>query len=284
MKIILTMVLLVLCLSDVSAQLVMEQQNAVPAYFYPGSESWTRMITALAGAGMIIVNPLNGPGNTKKTEYASAIMAAHRAGIKVLGYVDTGYLGAVEGRRTRRGYSDALSWQMQIQDDVDKWYRLYGADGIDGVFFDDVVNTCGKNSNNVRLYAEIRGYAKKSRPGAYVVANPGANVPQCLEGIADTLLTYEGDYHCYVADASCSSQAGYTSNGWTPKDARKIWHVVYGVPASKFESLITLSKSRGAGYIFVTDQIGAPGNPYAALPSYFSVEVADVRGTRPTAK
>jgi hypothetical protein len=277
--ILLAMSLSVMSASVAYGQITMEQKIAVPAYFYPASNgSWGKMVRAAPAVGIVVANPQSGPANIANANYKSSIAVLHQAGIKVLGYVDTGYFGLVGGRSTtREGDPDSLSWNFQIEKDIDTWYALYGASKLDGIFFDDVANTCGKNNRNVSLYTQIFLTLKHNHPDAYVVANPGTNVPECLKNIADTLVTFEGDYHCYISDAKCTGGAGYVPNQWTSLDPRKIWHIVHGTPTSQFPNVIVLSKQRNAGYIFVTDVAGSPHNPYAALPSYFSAEEVAVR-------
>ncbi|WP_327106119.1 spherulation-specific family 4 protein [Nonomuraea glycinis] len=69
---------------------------AVPAYFAPG-ELWDRL--ADPGVGIVVANPFSGPGKDADPAYAQAISDARAAGVTVLGYVATGYLGST-GRAT----------------------------------------------------------------------------------------------------------------------------------------------------------------------------------------
>src|SRR5262245_28370658 len=73
---------------------------AVPAYVAPG-EDWARLRDAGGAVGIAVANAANGPGQYD-AGYATAIAAARRAGISVLGYVDTGYFGTT-GLATRDG-------------------------------------------------------------------------------------------------------------------------------------------------------------------------------------
>jgi hypothetical protein len=56
----------------------------VPAYFLPGAD-WASLHSPAVGHA--ILNPETGPG--PHAGYAAAVAAAQRAGVKVLGYVDT---------------------------------------------------------------------------------------------------------------------------------------------------------------------------------------------------
>lgn len=81
---------------------------------------------------------------------------------------------------------------------------------------------------------------------------------QCFENTMDTLLTFENSYEVYISSA-------FTPNTWTPKDNRKIWHIVYRVPQDKIADITALSSSRGAGYLEMTDDDNP--NPYDNVPS-----------------
>ena len=247
------------------------QQVAVPAYFAPPS-FWPQLISPV---GMAIANVSNGPNNSVDATYTSAIQSAQQAGVKVLGYVDTGYFGGSSpARLTRLGQSDANSWTAQIEQDVDTWYNLYGTNGLGGIFFDDGQNVCGTNNQYVTLYTDIMNYVKGNHPGAYVVVNPGVSVPQCLENVADTLLTFEGSYACYTNDPSCPAGEAFTPPTWTSTDPQKIFHIVYAVPEASLANAVALTKQNNAGFVYLTTAQLAD-NPYATLPDFFAQEVID---------
>ncbi len=255
------------------------QSIGVPAYFYPtpgaSPNYWTEVTQTTPKVGFVVANVSNGPNFGVDPNYSAAIAATHNAGTKVLGYVDTGYFGGTSpARTTRLNQADVNSWTTQIEQDVDAWYSLYGSAGIDGIFFDDGQNVCGANNEYVTLYTDILNYVKQNHPGAYVVTNPGTAVPQCLENIADTLLTFEGSFDCYTNDSNCPTGQGYTPLSWTPVDPRKIYHIVYAVPSASLASISTLTKQNNAGVVFITDATLA-GNPYGSLPSYLITEATD---------
>src|SRR5689334_22388288 len=103
------------------------QHIAVPAYFAPSSAYWTQLTQAKVGVA--IANPSNGPGTAFDQGYANAIQAAANAGVRVIGYVDTGYFGTT-GRTTRTGQTTTAAWTSQSEGDVATWYSLYGAYGL----------------------------------------------------------------------------------------------------------------------------------------------------------
>ena len=64
--------------------------------------------------------------------------------------------------------------------------------------------------------------------------------------------------------------------GWVSRyDPSRFVNVVYATSGSDLASAVSLSASRRAGYLFVTNLPASP-NPYGALPSYWSQEVAAV--------
>jgi lysophospholipase L1-like esterase len=252
------------------------QQIAMAAYSNPTSDrsDWDRLINADSSkASVLVANVLNGPGSEVDDGWVNVIGRAHASGKHILGYVDTGYFGAADGRLTRLGSSAAKDWLTQAEQDVDAWYHLYGS-SIDGIFFDDGYNQCGNSNAYPQLYAELNYYAKRYHPGAMTVLNPGTVVPQCYENSADVLLTFEGSYDTYESSA-------YQALGWTPSSPSKIWHIVYGVPADKISLVDETSQTRGAGYVEITDDVLS--NPYDQQPgaAYWSAVQAAVPGGTP---
>ena len=147
------------------------QHVAVPAYFSPGSY-WTQLTQAKVGVA--IANPDNGPGTAFDQGYANAIRAAANAGVRVIGYVDTGYFGTT-GRTTRTGQTTTAAWTKQSEGDVATWYSLYGSYGLSGIFFDDALADCA----HVGLYQAVNTYTKQNHSGAYTVDNPGTAAESC---------------------------------------------------------------------------------------------------------
>jgi len=251
------------------------QQIADPAYINPTASpsTWDHLIGSTHGTvGIAVANVLNGPDYEAHSDWASVISRAHDAGIKVLGYVDTGYFGTTSpGSPTRLGSTATHDWISQVEQDIDAWYRFYGSD-MGGIFFDEAQNDC----TYAPLYQAIDDYVKRYHPGALTVENPGIGVPQCFQNTADVIVTYEGSYADYTADPSSDPNA-YQPLSWTPVDPNKIWHIVYGASSqSDMENAVSLSKSRGAGYVFVTND--TLPNPYDTLPptSYWSDEQTQI--------
>ncbi|MFC4116698.1 spherulation-specific family 4 protein [Nonomuraea zeae] len=264
-----------------AADAVLDQQVAVPAYFLPSGESlpyWNEMNTTASKPGVLVANVASGPDNEVKPAYAAALSAAHAAGIKVIGYVDTGYFGTT-GRpenRTRLGSLAVEDWRAQIQSDINKWYQFYGS-SIDGIFFDQAQNACGPTTGSetwVDLYREVTAYVKKYHPGATTIANPGVSPAECFEDAADILVTFEGSYSSYL-----NRQDPYLPSAWEADyDPKRIWHLIYDVPdATALATVIATSKANNAGYVYVTDDVLA--NPWDKLPPYMPQQVTAAKGS-----
>jgi hypothetical protein len=245
---------------------VVSTRLAVPAYFYPG-QYWAQLGDAAPTVGLAVANPNSGPGDAPNTDYATAISDARDAGVKVIGYVDTGYFGTT-GRTTRGGQTSAAAWTAQIESDVDSWYSWYGGDGLGGIFFDDGLNDCGAGDDHVQLYIDIRGYVQGKSDRATVVDNPGTGAEQCYTRAADTLVTFEGNYASYTS---------YQPPAWEASaDPGQLWHLVYATPQSNLDDAVSLARSRNVGYLYVTPD-DLP-NPWDTLPAdpYWTRELDDV--------
>ena len=245
-----------------SANTASVQHIGVPAYFNPngspGSGFWTQLDQSGSAVGIAIANPNNGPGTAFDQGYANAIRAAASAGVRVIGYVDTGYFGTT-GRTTRGGQTTTAAWTTQAEGDVDNWYSWYGSYGLSGIFFDDGLNDCGTNNAHVALYQAVGAYVKQNHSGALTADNPGTAADQCYASAADVLVMFEGTY------------ASYTS--WAPpawelssSNPNQFWHLVYDTPTqADMENAVSLSKQRNAGYLYVTND-NLP-NPWDTLPT-----------------
>jgi Spherulation-specific family 4 len=273
------------------------QQVAMPAYWSPAFEPGTSMFARLAATtpapGIVVVNGSHSrPEVPFDTAWADAFRTLHAAGIRALGYVDTGYFGievsaGTPAHRTRsdgpgRGGRAKADWLAQIQRDIDDWFDLYGADGLGGIFLDQTTASCGPNRAYVQLYRTVVAYARRNRPDTFVAMNPGRSVERCYAGVADTLVTFEGSYAQYLDRPA----AAWELDG--PADW--FWHLVYDVPdATRMARVVALSKQRNAGLVYVTDdRLSADGHehPWDTIPAeeYWRAELSAVYGPAPSTR
>ncbi|KAB8213185.1 Spherulation-specific family 4-domain-containing protein [Aspergillus novoparasiticus] len=252
------------------------QQVAIASYINPLGDpaSWERLLTYdTKKVSVLVANVLNGPDYVVDDNWKSVINQVASQGKKILGYVRTGYLGVSQQQfTTRLGSHDLADWASQIEQDIDKWYELYDT-SLGGIFFDEGWPECGPNNIYADLYAYINDYTKRKHPGAYTVLNPGSPIAQCFEDTMDTLLTFESSYETYTSS--------FVPNDWTPKDPRKIWHIIYKVPQDQIVNVATLASSRNAGLLEITDD--DQPNPYDNLPNeaYMKAVIGAVSGGTP---
>ncbi|KAI9703551.1 MAG: hypothetical protein M1820_005855 [Bogoriella megaspora] len=250
-----------------------DQQVAIASYINPLADpgAWNRLLSYdNKKVSVLVANILNGPDSVVNPGWKAVIDKAIANGKRVIGYVRTVYLGVSQQQfTTRLGSHDLVDWTSQIESDVDKWYELYG-NGIGGIFFDEGWNDCGPNNIYADLYKYINSYTKRKHPNAFTVLNPGATMPQCFESTMDTLMTFESSYESYTRS--------YVPNDWIPKDARKIWHIIYNVPQGEVANVANLARQRGAGLVEITGDV-LP-NPYDNLPNdaYMQTLMAAVEG------
>jgi hypothetical protein len=226
------------------------QYILIPAYFYPtddddSSSSWSKM-DIIAGGGIAIMNPYNGPTASVIADYTLAITQLREAGVKVIGYVYTSY-----GARSA----------ANVTADVDAYYAQYT---IDGIFFDEVSDQVA----DVPYYQELSSYVYKTAADSTVALNPGVATAEEYISIANITVVFENSADNYINHYVAPS---YMDNYPTYKFA----HMVHTTSSAELEQVAELSYQRGAGYVFVTEDIMP--NPYDMVPSYLDTEVGDLQ-------
>jgi hypothetical protein len=208
----------------------------IPAYVAP--HELASLMHSPNRPRMVIVNPDSGPGLHEARAYGDAVRALQAAGVRVLGYVPTGY----GGRPLTEVLADVRRYLS--------WYR------VDGIFFDEA-------SSDAALlpYYRALGRAARGAGGATVVLNPGVPPASGYFDVADVVVTFEGT-HAGYADAM---QA-------TPEWLRRmrpdrVAHLVYGATRAQAQDAVA---GAAAGYVYVTS--GAMPNPWRILPAYLRDE------------
>ncbi|WP_167544549.1 spherulation-specific family 4 protein [Micromonospora chersina] len=251
------------------------QRLGLPAYWSPatadGRAMFERLGRAGPAAGIVVVNgSRSAPELPYDPHWGHAFTLLHRAGARPIGYVDTGYLGLTfggPGQVTRpdgpgRGRSDVDSWTAQIDRDIDDWYRVYGAAGLQGIFLDRTTALCGPDDGYVDSYRAVVARIRERHPGAYLVMNPGRTTERCYRDLADTLVTFEGPYRDYL---------DWRPSGWEGElPAERFWHLVYAAPGpAGLRRAVALSKGRNVGFVHVTDgshTVDGLGHPWISMP------------------
>ncbi len=225
------------------------QKIAIPSYFYPGS-LWTQMEQAVPTVSTAIINPASGPGPNQNPDYVNQVQKSQAAGLSVLGYVHTSY-----GARSIEA----------VKTEINNHYEWYG---VNGIFLDEASTDCSLASS---YYNELYNHIKAKGGSAVVVLNPGTQTNECYTNVSDVLLTFEGTYNTY--------SSRYSAPSWVSRyPPSRFWHLVYSTSNTRaMERAVSLSKQRGAGWVYVTPD-NLP-NPWDTLPSgsYWSKELSAVQ-------
>jgi hypothetical protein len=220
------------------------QSTFVPAYFY-SSSVWDQVIDTSPHPTVMLLNVDNGVGTSPLSHFQSLVKQAQDAGITVLGYSSTEY-----GARSISSVESEIS-------EYKSWY------GVNGIFLDLTQGTSGEFS----YYQTLANYIRSTISGGIVWLNPGSYPDPNFMSIANVVMVFEGSYSSYLSDQVPSWISQYSPSQFA--------HVLYDTPQSDFPSAVNLSRQRRAGHLFVTDLSGS-GNPYGALPSYWSQEASAV--------
>jgi hypothetical protein len=219
------------------------QRAFIPAYF-PASV-WSQAAAGKPAPSAMILNPATGigAGTAPAPEFQAAARQAKGAGSAVLGYSST---------------ADGLRPIGQVEADVRNYRAWYG---VTGIFLDSVNGV----SAELPYYEQLTSYIRKIIPGASIWLNPGIYPDQQYMSLGNVVMVFEGTYAQYRA----AQVPGWAHNF----PATKFADTIYGAATSaQAISAISLSRSRNTGYLYVTNLTGA--NPYDALPSYWSTEMA----------
>ena len=212
----------------------------IPLYTYPTDGSWTAVIQAKHSYPnvpfMAVINPDNGPGHSRDSNYVHGIKDLQAAGVKVLGYVPTAYA------------ADSISSVKAEVDHYNTWY------GVDGIMFDEMNNQQGYEA----YYSTLGSYVHSLFPDSLTMGNPGTEVPTSYIGTLDVLNVYESNGY---PELSFITYAGYSPSNFSV--------IVIG---SSLDTSFLTGLSGVASWVYATD--ATLPNPYDALPSYFTAEVA----------
>jgi len=213
--------------------------TVVPLYSYPTNAAWRTVIDAKLAHPTVpvvaVINPANGPGASKNTDYANGISALVKAGVRVLGYVSTSY--------TKRAES-------LVKADIDTYRAWYPE--VTGIFFDEQSNTVGGED----YYRRVDAYAR-SKNLTFTVGNPGADTAPSYVGTVDVILIYESS-GLPVNKANADWHASY--------DRHNFGIIPYGVQMLD-PAFIAQAKTK-VGYLYVTGD--TLPNPWDTVPDYFA--------------
>lgn len=210
----------------------------VPLYTRPNHESWAGLVAIKGRHPAVkvaaIVNPASGPGATRDAAYEAGIGRLVAAGIRVIGYVATGY-GALPANAV------AL--------DLARWRQHYP--GVEGVFLDEVPTQAAQRFHYGQIAADARRHGF-----SLLVGNPGISTDVAFAEWFDVLIAYEqpgwpgpGEPSAELAARFGKQKFGmlaYETAGFTPEAAADA--------ASRF------------GWMYVTED--AQPNPWDTLSGH----------------
>jgi hypothetical protein len=223
------------------------QKAFVPAFFSPGA-GWAQAVSSKPPPSVMILDISGtGAGTAPDPGLQAEARHAEAAGVKVIGYSATDY-----GQRPA----------AQVKADVRNYKAWYG---VNGIFLD----LAAESPAQLGYYRGLADYIRRVDPGATVWFNPGTYPDQRYLSIANVVMVFEGPYASYRQQQVPSWAYHYP--------AAKFAHTVFATPASQLADAVSLSRSKHAGYVYVTDRAGA--NPYDGLPSYWSREAAATTGS-----
>lgn len=222
----------------------------VPAYFYPeaaGATEWARLTAAASQVSVTaIINPDSGAGSAYDPTYAQAVIDFKSAGGKVLGYVSTNW-----GQRDLQA----------VKSDIDNYANWYP---VDGLFFDE----SGENASELGYFTTVANYARQSKPGATLIANPGTVPNEAYMALFNSVVVYENP---------ASKLSAYVPPAYLTKySADHFGMLVLNGSQAVMEQQVAFAASNNLGYVYVNDR-PVRANEWGALPAYWDAEVAAVK-------
>jgi hypothetical protein len=216
------------------------QRAFVPAFFY-ASGIWQQAAdTKPVPSYMILDISGLGAGSGPVGHFQSIVKKEQAVGVTILGYSSTAY-----GTRP-------LS---QIEADVRHYKAWYG---VTDIFLDEVKGI----TSQLPYYRKLAHYIRSANPGTSIWINPGDYPDPSYMSVSNVVMAFEGPYSLYHNIDVPSWVFDYSPDRFA--------NTVYATSGSQVTSALNLSKTRNAGYVYVTN--GSGGNPYSALPSYWSTE------------
>jgi hypothetical protein len=210
----------------------------VPLYVHPAVDpgAWRALERAAHRLYGVVLNVADGPGpGAPDAAFTAAARRLRDAGVRLFGYVDTGY--------GTRPVQDAAR-------DVRRHREWYGARGV-------FLDRAAAGRDRLPYYRRLAHAARLGGARA-VVLNPGVHPDPAYADLADLLVTYEGTWTDYAAAAV---------PGWTAAHPpARFCHLVYGVPGdAAARDVARTAARRGAGVHCAVP--GTPPNPWQHTPA-----------------
>lgn len=216
------------------------QSAFVPAFFY-GAGIWTQAAHSKPAPKVMILDISGmGAGTAPEPHFQSVVRQAKEAGVTILGYSSTAF--------AQRPLS-------QIEADVRNYKAWYG---VTDIFLDEVHG----EGSQLPYYRTLSSYIHGINHGSSIWLNPGNYPDEGYMSVGNVVMTFEGPYTSYTGIHVPSWAYRYSPSRFA--------NTIYATAGSQVHNAINLSRSRNAGYVYVTNRSGS--NPYDGLPSYWATE------------
>lgn len=231
------------------------------ADYYKNENSQWGKVLDVDHLGFTIINNANGAGAEKSTDFEKQVAIARNKGVKILGYVHTGY-----GQRDK----------TEILSDVRKHIEWYG---VDGIFLDETIS--GWTAEQVALiphYQELHDEIKKLNSRLFVVANPGTNTIEAVLPTADIFMTYESNANQYITAKDYKDRdIIITQPYYRTQPKARFWHVVYGVTPENYLKVMERAQKEHVGHVYFTDKMKEDNKKpdYSKAPSPYLLDVQE---------
>jgi len=238
--------------ASVASAATLPAHIVVPAYWFPGTSSWSRLTADGAPTvAAAILNPCApdgtcSPGQVVNPATLADMRRAVAAGITFYGYVWTNF-----------GSVPVATVEAQIRKYV-SWY------GVKNIFLDGASTACAKETS---YYLPLYKYVHSL--GGKVILNPGTASNSCYLAASDMINIFEGTQ---------ANLSAWVPPSWMKNYSRsRFMATVFAVAGSgAMQATVRLAGTKGFGNVYVTDQ--KLPNPYGQLPAYWQAEVSYVGG------
>lgn len=230
-----------------STQSTIPARMLFPLYIAPGTNgaNWNPVIAANTYGNIdVILNPSNGPGSAKQTNYVNGIARLKAANVGIYGYVHSTY-----GDRSI----------VDVKADIDKWVNWYAP--ITGIFVDEAEYRAGQGDEG--YYAELYAYIKER--GMLAINNPGTGTNETYLNLADTTCIFE---------SNVTKTLTFPSWGWNYPSS-KFCYLAWGASVEQMRTAVDVATKNNIEYVYIT---GNGSDPWGFIPPYLAEEAALLAG------
>lgn len=253
----------------------LESKIGVISYWGTDSSLYNQLPTN----GLALINPENGIFQGQTTTlvtnvatFKSIVDTQNARGVKMLGYVPTGYFN-----HGCNQLGVCQTW-ARIEAQVQAYFQQMP--NLKGIFFDEAAPSSWNCSAFVNEYAQLRTIVNRYRSGALIAFNAGVPDNCVIAGVnaGEIAVLFESDMNSYAAQG----QNIIDSTNAAHAKGALAWHLVHSVPTqTDMERVAEDIKNRNADYGYITNIGGnwqAGENTWGSLPVYWARETQVLNG------